>query len=108
MALIIKPTENKKIVIAGTTLELPEIYVRLEFAARADGKKIEVAFLHHTTKETYLQGIYIHTNVKDETNQNLFVELLETETQSVETAHKYAKLAFEQLGYTVETTLDNA
>lgn len=98
MALIIKATEDKKINIAGTELELPEVYGRLEFVARANGLSIEVAIASYTSRDTFEQGKPVFTDLP---SGNLNATIEPTEEQSLETAHKYAKLAYEQLGYEV-------
>lgn len=101
MALIIKTTETKTIEVPGLDLTLDELYVRLEFAGRADGKTMEIAPTSYKNKEKYLANDPCQTNVPI---NNLRVELERNEMQSLETAHKYAKIAYEQLGY--EVTID--
>ena len=99
MGLIIKSTEEKTITIQGTTIEVPEVYSRLEFAGRADGKTLEIASMTYASKEAYTSGAAVlSTNVP---MGNINAELQEGEMQSVETAHTYAKAAYEQQGYEV-------
>ena len=99
MGLIINSTEEKKITIQGTEIEMPNVYARLEFAGRADGKKLEVAIASYASKQAYKSGAsQLSANVPQGA---LNVELQEGESQSVETAHKYAKIAYEQMGYEV-------
>lgn len=103
MGLIINSTEEKKITIQGTEIELPNVYARLEFAGRADGKKLEIAVATFASKNAYKGGAStLSTNVPQGT---LNVELQVGELQSVETAHAYAKAAFEQEGYSVDIDL---
>ena len=103
MGLIINATEEKKITIQGTEIELPNVYARLEFAGRADGYKLEIAVAIYASKTAYKGGAStISTNVPQGT---LNVEIQEGEQQSVDTAHEYAKKAFEQEGYSVEIDL---
>ena len=96
MGLII----SGKITITGTEIEVPSVYGRIEFAARADGKTLEVAVATYASKEAFTSGASVlSTNVQ----QGSFnAEILPTELQSIDTAHEYGKQAFEQLGYTVE------
>jgi hypothetical protein len=103
MGLIIKSTEEKKITIQGTAIELNEVYGRIEFAGRADGKTLEVAVATYASKEAFESGASVlSTNVQ----QGSFnAEILPTELQSIDTAHEYGKQAFEQLGYSVEIDL---
>ena len=99
MGLII--TNN--ITISGTQIELPEIYARIEFAGRADGKTLEVAISTYASKEAFRSGASVlSTNVP---NGSFSTEIEVVELQSVETAHKYAKLALEQQGFEVEIDL---
>lgn len=102
MALIIKATEEKKINISGTELELPEVYGRLEFVGRANGLSIEVAIATYTSIATFKEGKPVFTNLP---NGNVNATIEADEIQSLETAHKYAKLAYEQEGYEVTIKL---
>jgi hypothetical protein len=98
MAILIKQKEEKKIFISGTDLELTEVYGRIEFAARADGKTLEINVGTFVNKAEFKKGNRVATNI---TSGNIMTTLEEGELQSVETAHKYAKLAYEQAGYDV-------
>lgn len=102
MALIIKATEDLKINISGTELELTEVYARLEFVAKADGRTLEIHTSMYTSKTTFEEGKLVFTDVPNRTI-NVTIEL--TEQQSLEIAHNYAKLAFEELGYEVVVDL---
>ena len=96
MGLII----SGKITITGTEIEVPNVYGRIEFAGRADGKTLEVAVATYASKSAFESGASaLSTNVQ----QGSFnAEILPTELQSIDTAHEYSKQAFEQLGYTVK------
>lgn len=99
MGLLIKSTETSKIIITGTSIEMPEIYCRIEFAGRANGTTLEIASLNYASKIAFKDGANaISTNVP---NGNLTVELQEGETQTIETALAYTQLALEQAGYEV-------
>lgn len=100
MGLLINGTNQKKILINGTDIELPNVYVRLEFGARADGKTLEIAATTYASKKAFKekQGA-IFTDVQQ---GNFTVELQEGEEQNLKSAEFYLKLAFEQLGYNVE------
>lgn len=99
MGLIIKPKNENKIIISGTSIELLEVYARLEFAGRADGRKLEIVISIFASKQAFQSGAgVLATNIK---TKNTLVEILETEKQSIITAHKYAKIAIEDLGYEV-------
>ena len=98
MGLFIKEKTDKKITISGTDITLPQVYVRLEFAGRADGKTLEISMSTFASKETYTEGKLLFTDVPQ---GNINVEILPTEAQSVEVAHNYAKEAYIQMGYDV-------
>ena len=98
MSIIIKATEEKSIKIAGTEFTLESVYGRLEFAARANGLTLEISTATYVSKETYQQGMLLYTDIQA---GNIVATLEEGEIQSLETAYKYAKIAYEQLGYKV-------
>lgn len=98
MSILIKSTETKEILIAGTEFKLSEVYGRLEFAARANGETLEISVGTYVSGETYAQGMLLYTDIPA---GNINTTLEPTEVQSLETAHKYAKLAYENLGYEV-------
>lgn len=103
MGLLIKSTENQKIVIAGTEIEMTEIYGRLEFAGRADGNTLEIAVTTYASKEAFKKGASaLTTNVPQ---GNLNAKLVEGEKQGVDEAHAYAVKSFNQLGYECESDL---
>ena len=99
MAILIKSNEKKSITISGTELNLESIYGRLEFAGRADGKTLEIAVTTYASSATFESNQPIFTDVQQGT---FTVEIQPTETQGLDIANKYSKLAFEQMGYTVE------
>ncbi len=95
MGLIIK----NKITIIGTQIELPEVYGRIEFAARTDGKTLEISLNTYASKEAFKSGAsIISTSVP---MGNFSVEISPNENQSTETAHNYTKAVLEQLGFEV-------
>ena len=99
MAILIKSNEQKIITILGTDLKLESIYGRLEFSGRADGKTLEIAVATYASSVTFESNQPIFTDVPQ---GSFTVEIEPTETQGLDTANKYSKLAFEQMGYTVE------
>ena len=96
MGIFIRPTVDKKIKISGTDFELNEVYGRIDFVGRQDGKNLEIATTTYVSKQTYTEGKPIFTDIPQ---GNIYTQLQETEEQSVQTALLYAKLGFEQLGY---------
>ena len=98
MAILIKATENKKITISGTELELLEVYGRIRFLGDFSGTTIQGEVATFANAETFAEGKILYTDVPVGAYQS---ELEAGETQSLETAHKYAKIAYEQMGYEV-------
>lgn len=103
MGLIINGTQDVKILIQGTDIEVPSIYGRLEFAGRFDGKKLDIGVSTYASKDAYNTGANIlSTNAPQ---GSISVELTEGQIQGLETAHEYAKQAYEQQGYIVTIDL---
>ncbi len=98
MAILIKATESKKITISGTGIELPEIYGRIRFLGDFSGTTIQGEVATFANIATFTEGKMLYTDVPVGSYQS---ELEAGETQSLETAHKYAKIAYEQMGYEV-------
>lgn len=98
MAILIKATADKKITISGTGIELPEVYGRIRFLGDYSGKTIQGEVATFANAETFAEGKILYTDVPVGAYQS---ELEVGEVQSLETAHKYAKLAYEQQGYEV-------
>ena len=100
MGLLVSATAEKKILIKGTEIELPSVYVRLEYAGRANGITLEIAASTYASKEAFKDGAgAIFTDVQ----QGAFsVELVDAQMQDLSSAELYSKLAFEQMGYLVE------
>jgi hypothetical protein len=100
MGLLVSATAEKKILIKGTEIELPSVYVRLEYAGRANGVTLEIAASTYASHEAYKDGAgAIFTDVQQGGFQ---VELQEGQMQDLSSAELYSKMAFEQMGYTVE------
>lgn len=99
MGLEVKSTQQKNIKIIGTEIMLESVYGRIEFAARADGRSLEIAISTYASKSAFKMGASpITTDVQQ---GNLYVHLKDQEIQSVDTAQLYAKKAYEELGYDV-------
>jgi len=100
MGLLVSATAEKKILIQGTEIELPSVYVRLEYAGRANGITFEIAASTYASHEAYKSGAgAIFTDVQQGGFQ---VELVAPQMQDLSSAEMYSKAAFEQMGYTVE------
>ena len=99
MGLLIKATDAKPIKIAGTDIDLSEVYGRIEFAGRADGKTLEIAVSTYTSEATYEQNMLLYTDVQQ---GSFTVEITDGVPQSIDTALNGTKVAYESLGYNVE------
>jgi hypothetical protein len=97
MGLIINKTDEKTITIQGTTIEMDSVYGRIEFAGRADGKTMEINIATYASKEAYESGAAVLST--DVPMGNITIEIEPTEVQGLDTAHKYSKIAFDNLGY---------
>ena len=98
MAILIKATAEKKITISGTAIELQQVYGRIRFLGDYNGKSIEGEVATFASAETFAEGKILYTDVPI---GNYRAKLEAGEVQSLETAHKYAKIAYEQQGYDV-------
>jgi hypothetical protein len=86
---------TKAILVQGTDIELASIYVRIVFTCNLDGS-LSVNYKTYLNADSYLVGKEIATDVISMTYN--FV-ILETETQSLETALLYMQNEFINLGY---------
>jgi hypothetical protein len=102
MAILIKATEDKKITISGTGIELPNVYGRIRFLGDFNGKSIEGEVMTFANSQTFAEGKQLYTDVPIGSYK---ANLEEGEVQSLETSHKYAKIAYEQQGYEVDIIL---
>jgi hypothetical protein len=98
MAILIRATEEKKITISGTDIELTQVYGRIRFLGDYSGTSIEGEVATFANITTFEEGKMLYTDVPF---GNYKANLEEGEEQSLETAHKYAKIAYEQQGYEV-------
>ena len=99
MALIITPTTEQKIYVQGTTIELPQVYNRLEFSCRANGITMEVAFATYADHVAYAMQSRVPTDLP---THNLVRDIdILTQVQGMEAAHELAKTWYESLGYIV-------
>jgi hypothetical protein len=98
MAILIKATEEKKITISGTNIEIPEVYGRIRFLGDYSGNTIQGEVATFANSETFAEAKMLYTDVPIGSYQ---ANLESGEVQSLEIAHKYAKIAYEQQGYEV-------
>ena len=100
MGLLVSATADKKILIKGTEIELPSVYVRLEYGARPNGVTLEIAAYTYESKEAYENDASVL--LTDVPMLNTTVELQEGEEQNLQSAELYSKAEYEALGYEVE------
>ena len=101
MAIIIKELGEKTITITGTELTLPEVYGRIRFVGDYSGTKIQGEVMTFASKASFDEGKNIYTDVPIGSYE---AELEVGEVQSLDTAHKYAQIAYQDMGY--EVTID--
>jgi len=98
MAILIRATEEKKITISGTDIKHTQVYGRIRFLGDFPGTTIEGEVATFANITTFEEGKMLYTDVPI---GNYKANLEPTEVQSLDTAHKYAKIAYEQQGYEV-------
>lgn len=74
------------------------MYGRIRFLGDYSGTTIQGEVMTFATEATFLDGKQLYTDVPIGSYES---QLAPGETQSLETAHKYAKIAYEQQGYEV-------
>jgi hypothetical protein len=82
MALIVKNAKFK-----NTEVTAPEIYIRIQFTAMADGKRTMAMLLSGLNKELALSMKEVETNIP----KNLILELEENQSQDLATIHEVVK-----------------
>ncbi len=104
MAILIKETVDKKIIISGTEIELPQVYGRIRFVGDYSGTKIQGEVMTFASKATFDEGKNLFTDVPIGSYE---AELEAGEVQSLDAAHKYAQIAYQDMGYivTIDMTL---
>ena len=100
MGLLVSATAEKKILIQGTEIELPNVYVRVEYSARANGTTLETAMATYASRQAFKDGASVL--LTDVPMSNIVSELTEGQTQDLSSAELYSKLNYEELGYLVE------
>ena len=103
MGLLIKSTPEQQILISGTDFTVQEVYGRIAFVAKPNGREMEIATNIYANQDMYLQNKLLYTNIPP---NNFNVVLQDGEQQSIDTALAYAKLGFERRGYVCEIVLD--
>jgi len=98
MALLVSKTKFK-----NTEIEAPQMYVRLQYVAMADGLKTSVMLKSGLTKESALSWETVATDLPE----NLTVEMGE-QKQDLDVIHNLVKAELEAKGFEVVIELPTA
>jgi len=91
MALLVSNTKIK-----NTEIEAPQLYVRLQYVAMADGKKTQVLLRSGLNKEAVLNWETVATNLPE----SLSIEMGE-QKQNLDVIHNLVKVELEKQGFEV-------
>ena len=97
MSLLVKNAKFK-----NTEVTAPEVYVRLQYVAQADGKKVSVALLSGLDKAGALSWKTVPTNIPE----NLLVEVAEGANQDLAVVHDLVKSALVALDLGLDVTIN--
>ena len=96
MALLVKKTKFK-----NTEVEAPELYVRLQYLAKADGLRTSVMLMSGLTKEDALSWKKVDTDLPEQ----IILEMAENEQQDLSVIHQKVKTELEIKGFEVVINL---
>jgi hypothetical protein len=96
MGILLQPN-TELIKVHGTDIELTSVYARIQFTAHPDGSTISVTFKTYKDQSYFIANDELFTTIHAQTFD---FAILETETQSIETALSYTAERFTELGYT--------
>lgn len=91
MALLVSNSKFK-----NTNVEAPEMYVRLQYLALANGKNTSVVLNAYLNKEAYKTNLFVDTTIPSQ----LLIQLEENQTQDLQVIHELVKTKLEELGLT--------
>ena len=95
MGLII--TSENEITISGTALTVDSVYARVYMACNPDGVTMNIGYEIYATKAMFTEGKPLSTDIPNQAfNASLNPS---TQAQSITVALEFAKVGFEQLGY---------
>lgn len=97
MSLLVKNAKFK-----NTEVAAPELYVRLQYVAKADGKKVAVVLMSGLDKAAALTWKTVPTNLPE----NLLVEVPEGANQDLAVVHDAVKAALVALDLGFEITIN--
>jgi len=97
MALLIKATDDKKILIKGTSIEVDSVYSRIETVSRADGSTMEVYLNYYASKEQFESNEPLAVDIEIKTIQ--IKDMTSEEEQGVNFGLSKAVEVFNGQGY---------
>lgn len=112
MGLIVKPTNEKKIHLKNTEVELEEVYVRVDVQLHSTGKHISFNPTIYQSKNHFKSDVRskIYTDIEINPNMKglngILVQREEDEPFDVHTAIQKAKIYFESKGYDVDIEIE--
>ena len=103
MALIIQSTSNNKICIQGTSVDLDQVYARLDLHCLPNGRTVEISYDTYLDSADYRAGKLLLTDLP----QASIIQDVDPQTaqQGLQSAHEIARAWFESYGYVVSIDL---
>lgn len=103
MALIIQSTSNNRIHIQGTSVNLDQVYARLDLHCLPNGRTIEIGYNTYFDVADYRAGNLLLTDLP----QASIIQDIDPQTaqQGLQSAHEVARAWFESYGYVVSIDL---
>ena len=96
MSLLLKNAKFK-----NTEITAPDVYIRLQYVAQADGKKVSVMLMSGLDKAAALTWRTVPTNIPE----NILVEVPEGANQDLAVVHDAVKTALVALKLGFEVTI---
>lgn len=102
MALIITATENAKLPLKGTEIELASIYARINWNAPMSGKSIQYSLIPFISKAFYQNDNPVMVTFEGGAG---YIQLVDGDSQSLQFVHDKIKEKLEAIGYIVTIEL---
>jgi hypothetical protein len=99
MAIIINNTEEKQVKILNSDIIIDNLYIRIVFNAKENGKNVEVELVPYQNREKYELGLRLNNISLPRTIEG------EVEFQDLTLVHELIKNKLEELGFIVEITI---
>ena len=101
MALEISKSESAKLTIQGTSIELDSAYARIELAAAANGKDMQMGMYYYENAAAYESGSKVLTIAEMKGLYNAEADVESGEKQTIAIASEKVKAKLEEDGYSV-------